>query len=319
MHELVNAIKERQSATVDSQAMATTQVFLDIAIFNFDVGPRPRQQLLGSSRGHGFMTLLLLKLKLFLKYEGKLLFVDRPCFDFLSQAFNGFLDGIAQADYESDSMIALLALLLQVASKIFLKVGRPSGGQLGFELMRQSMLASLRNAAILSTTNFWRQLFELRFARVRHFDNSVKSRVINVAQRMLFHHFFLSLNIDYSQSFVEHCIKRFHTNLRVIRGSVALKVGKYLHQLCQPSCSAPLANDVSQQDRLALALSLVLSRQFFNADQAVVLLRLSKGIYKFLSTEFIVQQLRQQFHPSRRKSLWLDYIRLQMPQPDRSP
>jgi len=260
-----------------------------------------------------FIKLLLLKLKLFIKYEGKYLMLSTDCFSLLKILFLTYLNNIPQAQYEDEAVIEVLCLLMSVVSKIYLIREDLYNGKkaTAFEarLIQDSLLTNLRETIVVSTSNYWKSYFDFKFRRRVNHDNSTKTKVISIAESMIFYHFFLSLDMDLTTRFVENCLQMFNINLRLIKNTVMLKVGQILYSLTEFYNKKSDRNPHrSKEVNTSFVLGLVANSGYCDPLSILQILCLSTGIKSEVSKTMIRTRLyRRITENSKRRFLWLKF------------
>ncbi len=260
-----------------------------------------------------FIKLLLLKLKLFIKYEGKYLMLSTDCFSLLKILFLNFLNNIPQARYEDEDVIEVLCLLMSVVSKIYLIRDEMYYGKKATEfeisLIQDSLLTNLRETIVVSTSNFWKSYFEFKFRRRANHDNSTKTKVISIAESMIFYHFFLSLDMDLTTRFVENCLQSFNINLRLIKNTVMLKVGQILYTLTEfYNKKTDPTPHFNKEQNVSFVLGLVANSGFCDPKSVQNILCINRVTKTEVSKCLIRSQLyKKVIDNGKRRFFWLKF------------
>lgn len=311
---IIDSIRNFQEDLKDRTIIEKLQVLIDFIIFNFKTSKSEATILKKFPMNSvEFIKLLLLKLKLFIKYEGKYLMLSTDCFSLLKILFLTFLNNIPQARYEDEDVIEVLCLLMSVVSKIYLIRENMYHGKKTTEfevnLIQDSLLTNLRETIVVSTSNFWKSYFDFKFRRRANHDNSTKTKVISIAESMIFYHFFLSLDMDLTTRFVENCLQVFNINLRLIKNTVMLKVGQILYTLTEfynkKSDPTPLH---TKEISTSFVLGLVANSGYCDPSSVQNILCLNRDIKSEVSKSMIRALLyKKTTDITKRRFLWLKF------------
>jgi hypothetical protein len=315
MKRIIDDIKTFQEELKDRSIIEKLQVMIDFIIFNFQT-TKSESTILKKFpvTSLHFIKLLLLKLKLFIKYEGKFLMLSSDCFGLLKALFLNFLSSIPQAKYEDDEVTEILCLLLAVLSKIYLIkeeiFGHEKKTEFEISLIQNSLLSNIRETIIVSTSNFWKGYFDYKFKRRTNHEYSTKMKVISIAESMIFYHFFLSLDMDLSTVFIENCLQVFNINLRQLKNTVMLRVGQVLYTLTEFYNKKVSLKEVPQTagQKVCFVLGLVVRSGYCDRKASNNILCLNHKIKNEVSQKVIEFKLRQKgVEKDKRKILWLKY------------
>jgi hypothetical protein len=289
---------------------------LDFIIFNFKTTINEAKILKKFPvSSQQFIKLLLLKLKLFIKYEGKFIMLSVDCFSLLKILVLNFLNSIPQSCYEDEETIKVLCLLLSVSSKIYLIKDKISEQkkitEFEISLVQNSLLSNIRETLIIATTNFWKSFFNFKFHCRHTYENSNKLKVICIAESMIFYHFYLSLNIELSTSFVETCMKNYSLNMRLIKNSALQRLGQVLYTITEfyNKQIPPKVLTQSRCGRICFVFKLTAKAGLLDRSMITQVLSLNHQIKKEISKEILEVKLKANLNDlTIRKQMWLKYV-----------
>lgn len=174
------------------------------------------------------LLLVLLKLKLFIKYEHEIIRVSPETMSLLKLLIESGVKSL-ESDELSDAMMELMNSVFYIATKVF--VIDEFDGLLNASdvLVRSSLLFELRNLNLLKNQKFWKCYFEMIYFKLMKREGSSKLRKVKAAEKIMYLHFFFIEDVNSAQSFVESTILDSNINVKLIRSSAILKLATALH------------------------------------------------------------------------------------------
>lgn len=187
------------------------------------------------------LLIVLLKVKLFVKYENELLFVTPETMGLIRVLIESGLR-VFNGEEHSDAMMEILRLAFYLGTKIYLARPR-NGADSPHTPVEDSMLHVIRELPVFQVMNFWRTYSEVLFYRLNKFEGSAKARTINIAEKIMYLNFFFHADINIAQTFVEALLVNANVNFRIIRNTALMKLATTIHK----------AQRHSLEDRLVFA------------------------------------------------------------------
>lgn len=294
------------------------QVFLDFFIFSLQTSKSEKSILkLFPIQSNEFLILFLLRFKLYLKYEGKVLILSPYHFKILQVILLSCVQRFSRFDLVSEESILIFGLIMSVGSKVFIKeeflLKSLVPVVFSFEFISKSLLFSLRDSTIFSAPNFWQAYFDMKYNKSNQSGLSSKLRVLKVAEVMMYFHYFFSCDFEVTSQFVDNCLASYNTNLRLLKNPVKFKVGETLYNLIN-FYNAKLSTKrliLSYREKVTKVISMILSKQFLVKKEAKAVVYLDRYISNSLLKSIIKSILYQKHLGNElRKQYWLKFVKL---------
>ena len=165
-----------------------------------------------------FLKLLLLKLRLFIKYEDKLLYLSSDSFRVLKLYLVSFLNELPNEDYENPRFVETARIMFNVTSRIY-QLDDMESEAVGVEFIKKSLLSQLYDSFILYTQNFWKVYFAVEYKKSK--ERTIRQKTMSVVESMVFYSYFLSKDITFTVNFVKKCIPEKTLNFELITKTVS--------------------------------------------------------------------------------------------------
>lgn len=174
-----------------------------------------------------FITLLLLKIKLSLKYENKFVFLSVNSFSVLKLLLLSYFSNLKQSEYESAQTIAIVRLLFSIGTKVYnrdiLKIKTK-----GIEVVKLSLLSTLQDTFLSYTGNFWLSYFDSKFLQSK--EKTTKLKAVKISKAMLLYNFFINKDFEVSCRFVEDVVPVKSIDIKTFEKDVLAKIGRIIYK-----------------------------------------------------------------------------------------
>lgn len=196
-------------------------------------------------------NLILLKLKLFLKYEGKFLFLSQENMSIIKNLFERHLYDIDGENLSSDD-ITIIRLIFFIGTRIYLSKENEAENLDPYDLIKQSLLSHLNLCPLFYVRNFWIQFFDNSLMRWKYSDKSPKIRILKNAEKIFYLNTFFHQDISHVVTVVQSILSKEQLNFYVIRNSTYNKLASMLHNIFQKA--SVKATNQSKEDKIKFVL-----------------------------------------------------------------
>lgn len=317
---MVTRIKTLTKNSEDKTLDDRIQIFLDFFIFGLETTKSEKSiikafPLINTAAVH----LFLLRLKLYLKYEGRVLLMPIFHFKVLLMILRACVQRFSNLDLVSPENMPYFSLILSIGAKIFIKDEAKLASVVpvvfDFNGIETSLLFGLRDDTIFAAPTFWQGYFDLKQKKNYPNAQSTKLKILKIAEVMMFYHYFFSGDLDATAGFIENCLSHYNANLRLLKKGVRFKVGETLHNVLDVYNARHRGSTrralLSYREKIAKVLGLVATFGFLAAHE------LPKKIYldRYIATALLKLLLKRRMYATRlsnktRRVLWLQFVRL---------
>ena len=314
---VINQIKNQTDKMVDKSLEEKLQVFLDFFIFNLQT-TRSENSIIKMFpiNSFEFILMFLLRLKLYLKYEGKSLLISIFHFKVIQNILTPFLNKYAVLDNFSEEKTKIFALIMSVTSKIFIKDEVITSSAVptifNFDSIQTNLLFNLRDCSIFGLQRFWVAYYEYKLNKTQGFSNSQKLKILKIAETVMFYHFFISNDLEVSRNFVESCINQ-SLNLRLLKPIVKMKMGDLLYKIFSFYNQKYINKNYiySYKEKLSRVLTLIISKRFVVSKDYKNWIFVDRYLSNTLLKNLLKIKLYQtKMNNEQRKVTWLKFIKI---------
>lgn len=317
---MVAKIKDLTKRSAEKDLEDSVQIYLDFFIFGLETTKSEKAILRGFPvNSVDSVSLFLLRLKLYLKYEGKVLLMPILHFKILLVLLHNVIQRYSTLDVVGPDKIHIFAFIISVASKIFIKdeskVNSVVPVVFSFENIETSLLFGLRDLTLFSSPIFWQSYFEHKYKKSYPNSNSPKMKVLRIAEIMMFYHYYFSCDFEVSMRFVESCLASYNTNLKLLKKPTKFKIGEVLHGVVdrynERHKRATVRAVLSHREKVTTVLGLVVKLRFIDPREIGRKVHIDRYISVSMLRMLVKSRLfSQRLTAKNRRMLWLKHIKL---------
>lgn len=310
-------IKATNERIADKESEECVQALSDFFIFGLDTSRSESSVLrMFQQNSMDFLCLFLLRLKLYLKYEGRSLLLPAFHFKTLQKLLSFSTAHFADLDSFTNRVMKQFNLVLSVCSKVFLRDEsqsvRKEAATFTFDSIQSNLLFHMKECVVFTKNPFWKALFEFKFNKSPVNSNMPKFKVLKVAETMMFYHFFVSNDVQTSQKIVESVIDQ-SVNLKLMNPVVRMRVADSLYSVFQSYRQSRFKHNklMPQKEKLLTVLEAIHNSGLLTPKD----FKGSLFLDRYLSINLLTAILRRQLGQSKmstevRKRSWVAYIKL---------
>lgn len=317
---VVKKIKQQTEKINDKNSEEKLQVFLDFFIFSLQTSKSEKAILkLFPIHSTDFVMLFLLRFKLYLKYEGSVLLMSILHFKILQVLLSTCIQRYSRLDLVNEESLPLFSLVFSIASKVFIRdetlLSSVVPAVFSFDLIQMNLLFNLRDSTVFSAPNFWQGFFDWKFKKTFASPNSQsqKLRVLKIAEIMMFYHYFFSTDFEVTTRFVDNCLLKYNTNLKLLQNPVKFKVGETLYYIIDfyNQKHSTQRSVMSNREKLTKVLGLILTRNLLETHDFINAIYIDRYIANSLLKCILKTVLSQKtLLNDQRRLYWLKFIQL---------
>ena len=263
-----------------------------------------------------FLKLLMLKLRLFIKYEDNLLYLSPQNFKILKLYLVSFLNNLPNEDYENPEFIDAARILFNVCSRIF-EVKEDNKDDIAIEIIKKSLLSNLYDSFILQTQNFWKTYFSVEFFKSK--ELSSRQKATSVCESMVFYNFFLSKDMNFTKTFISKCVPDSNINFNSVAKTVFRMLNEHIIGSKQSAEIVFSSKNLklNKNKKISKTLILLIKKGYINKERFCDYFVLDKETSNLILLEFIKHVLHNnKISQKMRRYVWVKYIKLKTPKED---